>query len=87
MKRTDLMAFTEEYAKFRNIDDIIRDALLQALTEVYDECTDAQQAQFARIFPNDPPETASEATLRSMIGLCRRTVAKNRAERVEKEVS
>jgi len=60
----------------KRLSDIIADELRDELKSLLSECTEAQNAFFHRSYPAGL-ETISEDTLRSVIALCRRTIARN----------
>lgn len=74
------MGFVEEFAKIATPDQIIKNSLIYALSQMLAELTEEQKAMFIKIWPIAIPNM-SEAELRNALNLCNRTVAKNRAGR------
>lgn len=58
---------------------IATDAMRAAASSLLAECTEKQQAFFARLFPQGIGSLADEQ-LRHAITLCQRTISKNKAE-------
>jgi hypothetical protein len=75
-----MSGFTEEFAKFRTPKQIVRDALTIELISLLAECTEPQRQFFERIFP-EGIDKISEDSLRNAVGLCQRTITKNRLGR------
>lgn len=67
----------------RNSKDIVKDTLLNELQLLLSECTEPQQLFFSKVFPTYPNMT--EEKLHTAIGLCQRTLAKNRKGGVNHE--
>jgi hypothetical protein len=59
------------------VDEVVRTALAGTLHTLLQECTEPQQAMFARIYPSGVP-SMSEQDLRRALGLVKRTVDANR---------
>jgi hypothetical protein len=60
----------------KRLSDIIADELRDELKSLLLECTEAQNAFFHRSYPGGM-ETMTDDTLRNVIALCRRTIARN----------
>lgn len=64
-------------AGIESAEDLVLQTLRRETNQLLAECTEKQQAFFARIFPNGL-DKVGEQKLRSAYELCRRTVEKNR---------
>lgn len=59
-------------------DRFVLDALRSEVKRLLSECTEAQQAFFLKVFPGGV-DAQPEEKLRTALGLCERTIAKNMA--------
>lgn len=64
-------------SEWKKPDEIIIDALRAEVRELLDQCTEQQQERFDHLFPGGV-EAQDAGTLRTAIGLCQRTITKNR---------
>ena len=65
---------------FRNPDQIIRDALVEEIEWLLNECTDEQQVFFFKMYPGGIAKM-DVPTMKNAIMQCQRTIVKNQSEK------
>ena len=71
------LAAGESYETVRGAAEYIKDPLRCQLRALLSQCTEKQQAFFARIYP-DGIDALGDARLETAIGLCERTLNKHK---------